>query len=63
MENNQVKWFSISQEGNIISFLNDIPPAMVLPFLPLVENCVNLIDEVMEEIMNSNFFLCIKVYI
>ena len=49
-----VKWFSESEEGDIISFLNDIPPAGKLPFLPLIANCVKLIDEVMGEILHSN---------
>ena len=50
-----VKWFSVSEEGNILTFLKDIPPATKLPFLPLLDNCVKLIDEVVQEIMTSNF--------
>jgi len=50
-----VQWFSVSSEGNSLTFLKDIPLPSKVPFFPLVDNCVSLIDEVMAEIRNSRF--------
>jgi hypothetical protein len=51
-----VQWSSVSREGNVISFLSDVPLAgTVVPFLPLVKDCVSHIDEVMTEIRNCTF--------
>lgn len=49
-----VKWFSVGKDGNTITFLNDTPPTMQVPFHPLIENCVGLVDHVLAEIQKTS---------
>jgi len=48
-----VGWFNKDENGNPLTFLNDIPGPGEVPLLSPVQNCVTEVDDVMSAITNS----------